>query len=131
MFRAPDTGEPLAYDALLKWFRWLLGYLKDKSVDERAYALHSLRIGGATALLKAGCPPAVIQALGRWSTEIFNLYTRACFHDGLDWAEAMARTNVVPLEVEALLRKHGIATDAESSVLEREQGAWAEDAPDD
>ena len=131
MLRVPETGEPLAYDALLAQFRWLIGYLRDKSLDERSFALHSLRIGGATALLKAGCPPAVIQALGRWSTEIFNLYTRACFEDGLNWAEAMAKTDVMPLEIISLLRKHGIATDAPDSALEREQGAWAEDDPDD
>ena len=131
VLRVPETGQPLAYDALLKWFRWLIGYLKDRSLDEREFALHSLRIGGATALLKAGCPPAVIQALGRWSSEIFHLYTRACFEDGLNWAEAMAKTDVLPLEIVSLLRKHGIATDADASAIEREQGAWAEDDPDD
>lgn len=125
------TGEPLAYDALLGWFRWLIRYLKDRSLDERKFALHSLRIGGATALLKAGCPPAVIQALGRWSSEIFHLYTRACFEDGLHWAEAMARTDVAPLEIVSLLRKHSIETEAEASALDREQGAWVEDDPDD
>ena len=43
----------------------------------------------------------------------------------------MAQTDVVPLEIVSLLRKHGIATDAAASALEREQGAWAEDDPDD
>ena len=124
-------GTPLAYVELLRWFRWLIDYLRDADVDSRTYALHSLRIGGATALLKAGCPPQIIQALGRWSSEIFSLYTRACFHDGLDWADKMARANVVPLEVASLLRRNGIDTEGSESALEREQGEWAEDDADD
>ena len=95
------------------------------------FALHSLRIGGATALLKAGCPPGVIQALGRWSSEIYKLYTRACFHDGLTWAAKMATTNVLPLEIEQLLKANNIPTTGAYSALEREQEPWAEDGPDD
>ena len=124
-------GTPLAYVELLRWFRWLIDYLRDAGVDSRTYALHSLRIGGATALLKAGCPPQIIQALGRWSSEIFSLYTRACFHDGLDWADKMARANVVPLEVASLLRRNGIDTEGSESALEREQDEWTEDDADD
>jgi hypothetical protein len=34
----------------------------------------SLRAGGATALAKAGVPPHLIQAIGRWSSEAFRIY---------------------------------------------------------
>jgi hypothetical protein len=37
---------------------------------------HSMRAGGATALAEAGLPPNIIQAIGRWSTEAFQVYIR-------------------------------------------------------
>lgn len=37
---------------------------------------HSMRAGGATALAEAGLPPHIIQAIGRWSTEAFQIYIR-------------------------------------------------------
>jgi hypothetical protein len=132
VLRDPKTGKPLAYAELLYWFRWLIDYVGDPSLVSKDFALHSLRIGGATALLKAGCPPAVIQALGRWSSEIYRLYTRACFEDGLKWAREMADTDVVPMEIPGLLERNGIDTEGDgSSALEREEGDWAEDGPDD
>ena len=125
-------GRPLAYTELLKWLRWLIRYLGDPALKPEAFALHSLRIGGATALLKAGCPPAVIQAMGRWSSEIYQLYTRACLTDSLRWTAEMAKTNVVPTEIAGLLERHNITAPDTGSALEREQETtWAEDGPDD
>ena len=37
---------------------------------------HSLRIGGASTLLAAGVPPAVIQIMGRWDSEVYKIYCR-------------------------------------------------------
>jgi len=37
---------------------------------------HSMRAGGATALAEAGLPPHIIQAIGRWSTDTFQIYIR-------------------------------------------------------
>ena len=37
---------------------------------------HSLRAGGATALAQASIPPHMIQAIGRWSSEAFQIYIR-------------------------------------------------------
>ena len=37
---------------------------------------HSLRAGGATALAEAGIPPHIIQAIGRWSSDAFQIYIR-------------------------------------------------------
>ena len=37
---------------------------------------HSYRIGGCSALLAAGAPMLVIQAMGRWSSDCFLLYCR-------------------------------------------------------
>ena len=62
----------------------------------------------------------MIQALGRWSSEIYRLYTRACFEDGLKWAREMADTDVVPMEIPGLLERNGIDTEGDgSSALER------------
>ena len=40
------------------------------------YGAHSLRIGGATAAMAEGVPPAYIKAMGRWSSEIYAIYCR-------------------------------------------------------
>jgi len=40
------------------------------------YADHSLRSGGATALAIAGVPADRIQAIGRWSSNTFQIYIR-------------------------------------------------------
>ena len=37
---------------------------------------HSLRAGGATALAQAGIPPHIIQAIGRWALDTFQIYIR-------------------------------------------------------
>ena len=36
----------------------------------------SLRAGGATALAEAGVPPHLVQAIGRWTSEAFQIYIR-------------------------------------------------------
>jgi len=65
---------------------WLKG---DGTVPTRAWFLrllqkhfqdnvggHSLRAGGATALAEAGIPVHMIQAIGRWSSDAFQIYIR-------------------------------------------------------
>ena len=41
------------------------------------FGAHSLRIGGATAGLAANLSPAALRAAGRWSSDVYLLYTRA------------------------------------------------------
>ena len=43
-------------------------------LDAMLYGAHSLRIGGATAALAAGVPPAMIRLMGRWSSDIYEIY---------------------------------------------------------
>ena len=45
--------------------------------QEREYGGHSFRIGGATALHGAGCPELAIKTMGRWSSDVYEIYTRA------------------------------------------------------
>jgi hypothetical protein len=49
------------------------------------FGLHSLRIGGATALFAAGADPIVIRTMGRWSSDCYRLYVRACFEATQAW----------------------------------------------
>ena len=51
--------------------------------DPSEYGAHSLRIGGATALLAAGIQPASIQVMGRWDSDVYQVYCR--------WSSATAR----------------------------------------
>ena len=127
----PSSARPIVYPDLLRYLRMLLSRLGSAVGRATQYALHSLRIGGATALLKAGCPPSVIQALGRWSSEIFRLYTRACFGDAIEWAKKMSRAEVSPLEIEALLKANDISTTGKSSALASEQQQWHDGADSD
>ena len=36
----------------------------------------SMRAGGATSLAENGVPPNLIQAMGRWASQIFHIYIR-------------------------------------------------------
>ena len=40
------------------------------------YGGHSLRIGGASAALAANVSEAVIRAMGRWDSDVYELYLR-------------------------------------------------------
>jgi hypothetical protein len=139
LFTERGGRRPIAYRQLLQTLRNLLALARlEGGAKPAMYALHSLRIGGATALLKAGCPPSVIMALGRWSSEIFRLYTRACFNDSLAWSAKMGHADASPLEVATLMAAHddiptamecqeeGQSRRPPPSALEREAEEWAE-----
>jgi hypothetical protein len=46
-------------------------------LEPSLYGGHSLRIGGATAALAAGLSASVIRVMGRWDSDVFELYARA------------------------------------------------------
>jgi hypothetical protein len=84
----PFTRYLAARDQLFP-LRAELWLKQDGSIPTRAWFLHrfrrhfsgnvgghSLRAGGATALAEAGIPPHMIQAIGRWSSEAFQIYIR-------------------------------------------------------
>ena len=54
---------------------WFIRRLKHH-FDDPNVSGHSLRAGGATALAKAGIPAHIIQAIGRWSSDTFQIYIR-------------------------------------------------------
>ena len=84
--RAPVMMDPSGWvmnrecmSAMLK------GAAVDCGIPAAELATHSLRIGGATALFAAGADPTVIRTMGRWSSDCYRLYVRACFEKTLDW----------------------------------------------
>ncbi|KAF7318343.1 hypothetical protein HMN09_00343100 [Mycena chlorophos] len=53
---------------------WFIARLKGYFPQD--VAGQSLRAGGATSLAEAGVPPNVIQAIGRWASDTFQIYIR-------------------------------------------------------
>jgi hypothetical protein len=60
--------------------------VKSIGLDPAHYGTHSLRIGGATALFAAGASETVIRTMGRWSSDCFRIYVRACVGQCADWS---------------------------------------------
>ena len=54
------------------------------------YGAHSLRIGGATAALAAGVPPQLIRLMGRWSSDVYEIYCRMSLQSAMGVGRAIA-----------------------------------------
>ena len=68
--------------------------------ESSRFGAHSLRIGGATAALAAGVPASFIRAMGRWSSEIYEIYTRLSDWAVLRFGEAIASADYEDFECE-------------------------------
>ena len=62
--------------------------------DPLQFGAHSLRIGGATALFAAGADPLHIRTMGRWSSDCYRLYVRACFEQTISWTRKLGSQQV-------------------------------------
>ena len=62
--------------------------------DPTLFGAHSLRIGGATALFAAGADPIHIKTMGRWSSDCYRLYVRACFEQTMAWTRKLGSQQV-------------------------------------
>ena len=62
--------------------------------DPDQFGAHSLRIGGATALYAAGADPIHIKTMGRWSSDCWRIYVRACFEQTLSWTQRAGSQSV-------------------------------------
>ena len=91
LFRTPRNNEPLRTDFLRDITRQLMRSIGEEADD---FNLHSYRIGGATALFAAGADPTVIRTMGRWSSDCYRLYVRACFEATLKWTKVCGSTKV-------------------------------------
>ena len=89
--RCRGERKPLSPALVRAWTRTLM-----VSIGERPeqFGTHSYRIGGATALFAAGADATVIRKMGRWSSDIYRLYVRACFSQTIAWSRKAGSTVV-------------------------------------
>jgi hypothetical protein len=69
--------------------------------DPARFGAHSLRIGGATAAFAAGVSPSLIRLMGRWSSDIYEIYCRMSLESALGVGQAIASAFVSSIDVEA------------------------------
>ena len=82
--RLAHERKPLRTDDVRSFTRVLMASIGE---DASQFGAHSYRIGGATALFAAGADPTVIRTMGRWSSDIYRLYVRACFAQTIEWSK--------------------------------------------
>lgn len=90
MFRKPD-GSAFTTDDIRDIVRQVAFAAGE---DPLEFGAHSLRIGGATALFAAGADPIHIRTMGRWSSDCYRLYVRACFEQTMDWTRKLGSQQV-------------------------------------
>jgi len=67
-----QSGQPLSCSVLTDWLRQVM-------VSARIpgnFSSHSFRIGAATVAARNGVPDHLIQSMGRWSSNAYQLYIR-------------------------------------------------------
>ena len=97
LFRDPSTNSPLLTSGLRDEIRRIMTAIGENANE---FGTHSLRIGGATALFAAGASPEVIRTMGRWSSDCYRLYVRACYQSSLDWTQKAGSTPVTDMHSE-------------------------------
>ena len=90
MFRKPD-GTAYTTDDIRAIVRQICFAINE---DPLLFGAHSLRIGGATALFAAGAEPIHIRTMGRWSSDCYRLYVRACFEQTIAWTRKLGSQQV-------------------------------------
>lgn len=91
LFRNPETGKALRTDEILHWTKRIALQMGE---NPNEFGTHSYRITGATALFAAGATETVIRTLGRWSSDLYRLYVRACFEQSILWSRKAGSTVV-------------------------------------
>lgn len=67
------ANQPLSHNAFVKRIKkWIAAI----GLDPKEYSGHSLRRGGATALIRAGVSPELVQLQGRWRSDAYRLYVQ-------------------------------------------------------
>lgn len=82
-------GRPLSTEVFASTLRSLVFASPHLITPEARITPHSLRIGGASALLRAGAPPVLVQVLGRWRSDAFIDYIRVARPQLLFWSRRM------------------------------------------
>ena len=91
LFRTAGTVEPLRTERVMDITRRLMLSIGE---DPSQFGTHSFRIGSATALLAAGADETVIRTMGRWCSDIHQLYVRACYERCCEWTRKCGSTSV-------------------------------------
>lgn len=71
--RKSPTNQPLSHAAFVKRIK---KWVAEIGLDPRDFSGHSLRRGGATALIRAGVTPELVQLQGRWRSDAYKLYVQ-------------------------------------------------------
>ena len=66
--------------------------------DPALYGGHSLRIGGASAALAAGVSPQLIRLMGRWSSDIYEIYCRISLEAAMSLGRSVGSATVTSVE---------------------------------
>ena len=61
--------------------------------DQHSYASHCFRIGAATMAASAGFPAWLIKAMGRWSSNAYQIYIQGPVSTLQDIPRVLSRTN--------------------------------------
>ena len=71
-----QNGQPLSRTILTDWLRQVMVSAKVPG----NFSSHSFRIGAATVAARNGVPDHLIQSMGRWSSNAYQLYVRTPSH---------------------------------------------------
>ena len=97
LFRDPSTNACITKRDVHNLVQSLMAAIGENPAH---FGTHSLRIGGATSLFAAGADPTVIRTMGRWSSDIYRLYVRACFERCCEWTKRAGSTHVTDVVVD-------------------------------
>ena len=67
-----QNGQPLSRNILTDWLRQIMASARVPG----NFSSHSFRIGAATVAARNGVPDHLIQSMGRWSSNAYQLYIR-------------------------------------------------------
>jgi hypothetical protein len=100
MFRQGPPGSSRAALSTRKVREWTKLLMARIGEQPDHFGTHSYRSGGATALFAAGAEPIVIRTMGRWSSDCYRLYVRACFSQTLAWSRRCGSTELKDVAAE-------------------------------
>lgn len=96
LFRDPSTNKPISYDAMNRATKELYVLA---GMDPNSAGTHIFRISGATALFADGGSDTIIRTMGRWSSDLYRLYVRACFEQCQTWSARIGSASFSPTAV--------------------------------
>ena len=94
-FRDPRTGKAFRVADIGAWVKRIMSAIGE---DPSEYGSHSVRIGGATAMYKAGMAPLDIRVAGRWDSDCYLIYIHADRQRAMANTAMLASTTCSPTE---------------------------------